>query len=278
MPAAGQHWRRQWAHSGVAVRRGLTGGLFALLLWELSARAPQILGFSIPYIGVLPPPSHVMQAWRELLGDAAYWQSWYLSLFRVFTGFTVAFCLGVPLGLLLARSRMVLGLYFPVFEILRPIPPIAWVPISIIFWPTQELSIAFVIFLGAFYTVSLSTMNGAREIDLAVLQSAISMGAGRWSLFKNIILPATLPSIITGAAVGMGITWEVVVAAEMISGGGQGGQSGGGLGRLMWNAYISGNHDTIVVAMMSIGIAGYLSSSLLRVIGRKLTPWSASSR
>ena len=124
---------------------------------------------------------------------------------------------------------MVLGLYFPVFEILRPIPPIAWVPISIIFWPTQELSIAFVIFLGAFYTVTLSTMNGAREIDVAVLQSAISMGASRWSLFRNIVLPATLPSIITGAAVGMGITWgKSWSPPEMISGGGQGSQAGGG--------------------------------------------------
>ena len=172
-----------------------------------------------------------MQAWRELLVDPAYWQSWYLSLFRVFTGFIVAFSLGVPLGLLLARNRMVLGLYFPVFEILRPISPIAWVPISIIFWPTQELSIAFVNFLGAFYTMTLSTMNGAREIDVPVLQSAISMGASRWSLFRNIVLPATLPSIITGAAVGMGITWgKSWSPPEMISGGGQGSQAGGGLG------------------------------------------------
>jgi len=213
-----------------------------------------------------------MAEWAKLIGDPSYWMSWYLSFVRVFSGFMVAFILGVPLGLLLARNRNFYGTVFPVFEVFRPIPPIAWIPISIIFWPTQELSVAFVIFLGAFYTITLNTMNGAREVDPALVQSALSMGASNWSIYRSIILPATLPSIVTGASIGMGITWEVVVAAEMISSGGAS-KAGGGLGHLMWNAYISGHREAIIVAMISIGIAGYGSSSLLRLLGQRLTPW-----
>jgi NitT/TauT family transport system permease protein len=232
-----------------------------------------LFGFSVPWIGVIPAPSKVFVAWTLIARDPSYWSSWLQSTFRVFTGFSAAFLIGVPLGLSFARRPTVRGIWFPVFEILRPIPPIAWVPIAILFWPTQEMSIAFVIFLGAFYTMTLSAMNGAMEIDPAVVQSALSMGTSRWALFHRVIWPATLPSITTGAAVAMGITWEVVVAAEMISGSQGGGASGGGLGRLMWHSYVTGDYTGIVVAMMSIGIAGYLSSAVVRSIGHYLTPW-----
>jgi len=256
-----------------ALRRGVVGGVIAILIWELCSRSPQLFGFFVPCIGVLPPPSAVMAEWVKLIVDPSYWLSWYLSFARVFSGFLVAFAVGVPLGLLLARNKNFHGVAFPVFEVFRPIPPIAWIPVSIIFWPTQELSVAFVIFLGAFYTITLNTMNGAQEVDSALVQSARSMGASNLSIYRSIILPATLPSIVTGAAIGMGITWEVVVAAEMISSGGAS-KAGGGLGHLMWNAYISGHREAIVVAMISIGIAGYGSSALLRFLGSRLTPWS----
>jgi NitT/TauT family transport system permease protein len=109
------------------------------------------------------------------------------------------------------------------------------------------------------------------------------MGASRSNVFFRIILPATLPSIIVGAAVGMGITWEVVVAAEMISGGGSSmggagmsGGTGGGLGFFIWNSYTGGSYEQIIVGMISIGIAGYISSSLIRLIGQLATPWLKS--
>ena len=97
------------------------------------------------------------------------------------------------------------------------------------------------------------------------------MGASQWHLFSRIVLPGTLPSIFTGAAVGMGITWEVVLAAEMISGGGT--QGGGGLGFFIWSSYMGGSLEQIVVGMISIGIAGYLSSSLIRILGDRCMPW-----
>ena len=100
------------------------------------------------------------------------------------------------------------------------------------------------------------------------------MGASKWDIFKRIVLPGTLPSIVVGSAVGMGITWEDVVAAEMISGGGsQMGGSGGGLGFFIWNSYVGGSYEQIVVGMISIGIAGYASSEFLRWLGYQVTPW-----
>jgi NitT/TauT family transport system permease protein len=198
-----------------------------------------------------------------------------MSFFRVAAGFTAAMIIGIPFGLLLAVNRTAYGINFPVFEVLRPIPPLAWVPASIIFWPTQELAIAFVTFLGAFYTIVINVIGGARSIDMRYYQAAQSMGATNWDIFRRIVLPGTLPSIMVGSAVGMGITWEVVVAAEMISGGGSqiGGTAGGGLGFFIWNSYVGGSYEQIVIGMISIGIAGFISSELLRALGHRVTPW-----
>ena len=245
-----------------------------LILWEVGARSKQWTGVAMPWIGQIPAPTAVLRVWIGLLGDVGYWQSWYLSFGRVLAGFVAAMLVGIPLGLLMAVSKTFNGIAFPSFEILRPIPPLAWVPVSIIFWPTQEMSIAFVTFLGAFFTVVINVVGGARSIDIRYFQSAQAMGSSQWDIFRRIVLPATLPSIVVGSSVGMGITWNVVVAAEMISGGGsQSGGSGGGLGFFIWNSYVGGSYEQIVVGMISIGIAGYICSEVLRSLGGFCTPW-----
>lgn len=279
--------------SAKAAARGAISIIVFLLLWELGSRSRQWLGGDIfsplrealgamgfkktylPWVGATPAPTEVLTAWAGVITDAGYWQSWYKSVFRVLAGFSAAMLIGIPFGLLLAVNRTAFGIGFPVFEVLRPIPPLAWVPASIIFWPTQEMSIAFVTFLGAFYTIVINVVGGAKSIDQRYFQAAQSMGSSQWDIFRRIILPGTLPSIMVGSAVGMGITWEVVVAAEMISGGGSqsGGTSGGGLGFFIWNSYIGGSYPQIVVGMISIGIAGFFSSELLRALGKYVTPW-----
>jgi NitT/TauT family transport system permease protein len=275
-----------------ASRRGAIAIVLFVVVWEIGSRSQswislpafgwlrdglEALGFRssrLPWIGSVPSPSSVIKAWGTLIGDPAYWHSWYSSTQRVLLGFGAAMLLGVPIGLALAVNRTTFGVAFPVIELLRPIPPLAWVPAAIIFWPTQELSIAFVTFLGAFYTIVINVVGGARSIDLRYFQVARSMGASQWNVFRRIVLPATLPSIVVGSVVGMGITWEVVVAAEMISGGGQGSSAaGGGLGFLIWNSYVGGSYEQIVIGMISIGIAGLVSSALLRQLGQLLTPW-----
>ena len=251
--------------------RGVVAIIVFLVLWEIGAQAKNWFGFMVPFVGKVAPPTDVMVRWVEVAGWPGYWESWYLSTGRVFLGFIAAQVVGIPFGLAMAVNKYFRGMFFPPFEILRPIPPLAWVPASIIFWPTTELSIMFVTFLGAFYTIVINVLGGARSIDIQYLRAAQSMGASQWDLFYKIILPGTLPSIFVGAAVGMGITWEVVLAGEMISGGGQ--QGGGGLGFFIWSSYMGGVMDQVIVGMISIGLAGYISSSLIRYIGKVCMPW-----
>ena len=256
------------AFSSTKFWRGVLATLVFIAIWETAARTG---------ISRVPAPSAVAVTFSQLMGDPSYWFSWYLSTQRVFLGFIAAMLIGIPLGLAMAVSRVIYGTVFPVFEVLRPIPPLAWVPASIIFWPTQELSITFVTFLGAFYAVVINVIGGAQAIDTRFYQAARSMGSSSWDIFRRIILPGTLPSVIVGATVGIGIAWAVVVAAEMISGGGSagsvGGAKGGGLGFFIWISYVGGSYTQIVVGMISIGIAGYISSALLRKLGELVTPW-----
>jgi len=256
-----------------AALRGIFAICVFMVLWEVGARSEQWFGYRFPFVGLVPPPTDVLVSWSGLIGDPGYWHSWYKSFLRVFGGFTAAMLIGIPLGLIMAVNKSCYGIIFPTFEVLRPIPPLAWVPASIIFWPTQELSIAFVTFLGAFYTIVINVLGGAKSINKQFIQAALSMGASQWDIFRRIVLPATLPSIVVGSAVGMGITWEVVVAAEMISGGGASGGAGGGLGFFIWSSYVGGSYEQIIVGMFSIGIAGYISSELIRQLGGKFTPW-----
>src|SRR5262249_14356451 len=143
------------AVSARSTRRGLVAIVVFVVVWELGARAKQWFGVELPWIGRVPPPSAVLRVWAGLLVDPGYWPRWGASLARVPCGCAAAMAIGIPLGLALAVNRVFRWIAFPVIEVLRPIPPLAWVPASIIFWPTQELSITFVTFVGAFFTIVL---------------------------------------------------------------------------------------------------------------------------
>lgn len=240
--------------------RGIAAIIVFTVLWEICSR------LGVPVIGNVPPPSAVLAALGRQLVSPDYWMSWWDSFVRILSGFVIAQVLGIPLGLLLGVNRTARELIYPIFEIMRPIPPLAWVPIAVIFWPTTELSMMFVTFLGAFFTVVLNIVGGARSIDVRYIRAAHSLGSSHSDIFWRVMLPATLPSIVVGMTVGMGITWAVVVAAEMIA-------SRSGLGFLTWRAYVAGEYPLIIIGMMSIGIAGYLSSALIRFIGSRMTPW-----
>jgi NitT/TauT family transport system permease protein len=244
----------------LSLRRGLVAVLGLLVFWEIGRR------LHFPFLSAVPAPTEVFASLDHIVGNSKFWNDWIASFSRVLSGFALAQLIGIPVGLLMAMSRTLRYLWFPPLEILRPIPPLAWVPTSIIFWPTTELSIIFVIFLGAFFTVVLTVLGGARAIDERLIRAARSFGSKPRDIFWRIVLPATLPSIITGMAVGMGVTWEVVVAAEMIAG-------KSGLGYFTWASYVGGNYPQIIVGMASIGIAGYLSSGAIRLLGKRATPW-----
>jgi NitT/TauT family transport system permease protein len=240
--------------------RGIVSIAAVMVIWELGRR------YRVPLLGAVPAPSEVLSSLDRILGDGKFWGNWTASFSRVLIGFVAAQLIGIPLGLAMATHRLTRQLTFPILEILRPIPPLAWVPTAIIFWPTTESSIAFVIFLGAFFTVVLNVLGGARSLDVRYVRAAMSLGSRRSDIFWRIVLPATLPSIFTGMAVGMGITWEVVVAAEMIAG-------KSGLGYFTWASYVGGNYPQIIIGMASIGIAGYLCSGVIRAAGKLFAPW-----
>ncbi len=244
----------------ITTLRGISAMIVFTVLWELCSR------FGVPIIGNVPPPSSVLRELGRQLVSKSYWVSWADSFLRISTGFVVAQVLGIPLGLLLGVNKTARNLIYPVFEIMRPIPPLAWVPIAVIFWPTNELSMMFVTFLGAFFTVVLNIIGGARSIDARYIRAAYSLGSTHADIFWKIMVPATLPSIVVGMTVGMGITWAVVVAAEMIA-------SRSGLGFLTWQSYVAGDYPRIIIGMISIGVAGYISSAIIRLIGSRVTPW-----
>jgi NitT/TauT family transport system permease protein len=230
------------------------------LLWELCTY------LKAPIIGNVPAPSEVVSTLAVQLHNTYYWLSWKDSMIRIFTGFIIAQIIGVPLGLFLGANDRAREVLFPIFEIMRPVPPLAWVPVSVIFWPSAEMSMIFVTFLGAFFTVVLNIVEGITSIDVRYIRAAHSLGSSRSDIFWRVLLPASLPSVVVGMTVGMGITWAVVVAAEMVA-------SKTGLGYLTWRGYVAGEFPLIVVGMMSIGIAGYFSSALIRLVGSRFTPW-----
>ncbi len=231
-----------------------------LFLWEFA------VPLGVPGLKDVPAPSAVVAAANDLLISPQYWKGWLLSFQRISIGFLLAQLVGIPLGLAMAMNRPTFGTIFPIIEILRPIPPVAWIPISIIFWPTREQSVIFIVFLGAFWIVLLNTLGGASNIDRVYRRAALSLGSQPRDVFWKIILPATIPSIVTGMSVGIGISWEMVVASEMIAG-------DTGLGYLLWQSFQIGAIAHVIVCMMSIGIAGYFSSALIRAVGGFATPW-----
>jgi NitT/TauT family transport system permease protein len=244
----------------ISTLRGVTTIAVFCALWQL------VVSYEVPYLMHLPRPLDVANNAVSSAKAADYWISWGMSLMRIFIGFIAAQVIGIPLGLAMGISRNFKEFSFPLFEILRPIPPIAWIPMAILFWPTRELSIYFLVFIGAFYIQVINVIQGVSNISLNQKWAAYSLGAKPKDIFWRILLPGSLPSIVTGMTVGMGVAWNVLIAAEMIA-------AQGGLGRSTWESYTNHNIPFIVVGMVSIGLAGSLCSVLLRWLGDLVMPW-----
>ena len=160
-----------------ALRRGIVSIASFFILWQLCAR------LKVPVLGAVPSPTEVLACLAGQITEAYYWHSWGSSMARILSGFAIAQILGVPLGLLLGFSRPAREAIFPLIELMRPVPPLAWVPVSVIFWPSAEMSMIFVTFLGAFFTVVLNIVEGIAAIDERYLRAASSLGASRSDIF-----------------------------------------------------------------------------------------------
>jgi NitT/TauT family transport system permease protein len=214
----------------------------------------------------IPTPARVLEEAVALFGSAGFYVHILASLERIWLGFALATALGVGLGLLIGWFRFAEDTLFPPIELLRPIPAVAWVPISIMLWPTERSSIVFITTLGAFFPIVLNTIHGVEGIDRQLVRAATSLGAGRAAIFREVVIPGALPSMVTGLSVGMGVSWICLISAEMISG-------QFGVGYFTWVAYGIVKYSQIVVGMLTIGVLGMLSSALIRVAGARCMPW-----
>lgn len=262
----------------VRVRQWTAQNLLSVLLWCVSLGAL----FAVWYFGTkyrvdlfirftnIPTPAEVLAKVLEVNQSTKYLMNIGISVRRILLGFGVAILVAVPMGLLIGRYRRARDLLLPACEVLRPIPAIAWVPMSIMLWPTNEVSIVFITFLGSFFPILLNTVHGVTVIDPVLLRAGRCLGASEARMFWHVILPGALPHIFTGFAVGMGVAWVSLIAAEMISG-------QFGVGYFTWEAYSLISYAEIVLGMITIGILGLACSGAIRLIGKLAMPWMAFS-
>jgi NitT/TauT family transport system permease protein len=211
---------------------------------------------------IFPTPLQVATGAWALVEDGAMWEHIGSSLFRVGIGFGLAFLAAVPLGLWMG---WVSGAYYtlnPLFQMLRPISPIAWIPIAILWFGVSDRSPIFLIFISSVFPMIVQTTAGVRTIDRRYLRAAANFGVSRWVLFRRVVLPAVLPEIIVGMRIGIGVAWLVVVAAEMIA-------LRSGLGYLIMDSRNAGNrYDLVVASMIIIGLIGLLLDGATRLLER----------
>ena len=214
---------------------------------------------------IFPTPWQVVAGAWELARDGTLWQHIGASLFRVGIGFGLAFLVAVPLGLWIGWVGGAYRTLNPIFQMLRPISPIAWIPIAILWFGVGDLSPIFLIFISSVFPMMVQTTSGVHTIDRRYLRAAANFGVSRWVLFSRVVIPAVLPEIIVGMRIGIGVAWLVVVAAEMIA-------LRSGLGYLIMDSRNAGNrYDLVIASMIIIGMIGLLLDGSTRLFERLKT-------
>lgn len=251
-----------------AIRRRLRPfGLLATLLvvWELICRfwLPRIdpqMAILLPAPSVLAVTAGKMIASGELLHHLAD------SLRREMVAFALAL-IAVPIGIAMGWWQPVREQLYPVVEILRPIPPLAWIPLSILWFGLGNLQNQFIIFLGMVFPILLNTIAGVSQVERNLIRAARSLGAGEAVLLRRVVLIAALPQIVIGLRVGLGFGWMALVAAELVG-------ANSGLGFLINDARSILRTDIVMVGMLTIGLAGLVIDFGLRRLARAVLPWS----
>ena len=217
---------------------------------------------------VFPTPWQVVTGTAELIRDGTLWQHIGASLFRVGVGFGLAVLVAVPLGLWMGWVKGAYVTLNPLFQMLRPISPIAWIPIAILWFGVGNVSPIFLIFISSVFPMVVQTVAGVHTIEKRYLRAAANFGVSRATLFRQVVIPAVLPQVIVGMRIGLGVAWLVVVAAEMIA-------LHSGLGYLIIDSRNAGNrYDLVVAGMIIIGLIGLLLDRVMRLLeGLKMVRW-----
>jgi NitT/TauT family transport system permease protein len=217
---------------------------------------------------IFPTPWQVVTGTVELARDGTLWDDIGASLMRVATGFLLAVSIAVPLGLWMGWVKGAFSTLNPLFQMLRPISPIAWIPIAILWFGVGNWSPIFLIFISSVFPMVVQTTAGVHTIERRYLRAAENFGVSRYTLFRRVIIPAVLPQIIVGMRIGLGVAWLVVVAAEMIA-------LRSGLGYLIIDSRNAGNrYDLVIGGMVIIGLIGLSLDGLMRLLeGLRTVRW-----
>lgn len=260
---AGRPGRRPWPPSPALTLPTLVV-VILLGAWELAVRSART--------DLLPGPWQVVLGIAELLRKGLLPRYVVASLFRVTWGFGLAVLVGVPFGLFLGWFRPAYWAFNPLLQILRPISPIAWIPLAILWFGVSDAAPVFLIFLASVFPIAVSASAAVQNVQPVYLRAARNFGLGRIQLFRRVILPATLPQILTGLRIALGVAWLVVVAAEMIA-------VNSGLGYLIIDSRNAGKrYDLVVAGMVVIGLIGLVLDLLMRRLERlDEVSWGAST-
>ncbi|MCW2654671.1 MAG: sulfonate transport system permease protein [Mycobacterium sp.] len=233
---------------------------------------------ALPRFRAIPGPTEVIREWLSTdpvygtsIFTASYYEDIWASVRRVAIAFGAALATGIPLGLLLGWSTRFRQYTFPVFELIRPIPILAWVPLAILMFHSREGSVIFLTYLAAFYAVTLNTLLGVHSVDANLIRAARCLGAGSAAVLRTVVIPGSLPYIFTGLQIAMGVAWFSLVAGEMIAG-------QYGLGYLINASYTTTRYPTIVIAMITLGGVGFACSALIRLVGNRLMVYRVRSK
>ncbi len=241
--------------------------LILILVWQGLSSVQVIPSYK------LPSPVEILLGFKDLLivgvppGNLLHHHILY-SLYRVALGYIIAALLAIPLGLLMGWSPGLLRMIRPLFELVRPIPPLAWIPIAILWFGIGIKSAAFIIFLGAFFPILLNTISGVLSINPILIEAARTLHAKEKDIFFKVLLPGAVPSIFVGMRIGIGIGWMTLVAAEFT-----GVKEGFGLGYMIMTARDIQRPDEILAGMLVIGVIGLLIDIGLRAIESKTIKW-----
>ena len=212
---------------------------------------------------ILPPPLLTGETFVEMVASGEIFEHAGVSLGRVFIAWLMAACIAIPLGLAMGRFRMFERMLDPVVELFRPISPLAWIPMAIIWFGIGEGGKIFVIFIATFFPTILNTVAGVKGVDPVLVRAGRVLGCdSEWAIFRKIILPAALPSIVVGLRISFGTGWAAIIAAELVA-------AQSGLGYLIADGMEILRSDLVFVGMAVIGIVGVLFDSIFRFLHRR---------
>lgn len=239
----------------------ISGILAVIVIWQI---ATANLHMFKPVI--LPPPSTVLVTMISMIGNGEIFMHAGYSLMRVLLGFAVAAIIAIPIGIAMGWVKEISYIMDPIMEVLRPIPPIAWIGLALLWFGLGLNSAVFLVFIGAFFPILLNTVSGVRSVDKKLIEVAYTFGARDLEVLRKVVIPASLPTIFTGMRVGMGIGWMCVVAAEMVA-------VKYGLGNLILEASNFLQTDRVFVGMITIGILGLVINVIFQLAGDRIFAW-----